>query len=83
MAKRCGVCNGSGKAMGGGCIMTTCDACEGGSVREEGDAPDKKVTVKIDKRSKQYKESVMNMCKETGCTEAKARELIDAEMDKL
>lgn len=86
MARRCAVCQGSGKAMGGGCIPTTCDACDGGTVREEGD--EKKPTKptfdhKLDKRSKQYKESVQNMINETGCDESTARQMIDEAMAKL
>lgn len=84
MARRCAVCGGSGKAMGGGSIPTICDACDGGIVREEGEALTKKEsTIKLDKRSKQYKQAVQNMVNETGCSEDKARELLDAEMDKL
>jgi hypothetical protein len=77
--------------MGGGSIPTTCDACDGGKVNDDGSKPDSKTVAKIatvavakmDKRSKQYKDAVQNMCKETGCDESTARRLIDEEMDKL
>ena len=86
MARRCGVCGGSGRAMGGGCIPTDCDCCNGtGSMSEPGEVKPTKPTstVKMDKRSKQYKDAVQKMCKETGCDEGTARRLIDEEMDKL
>lgn len=84
MAKRCAVCGGSGRAMGGGCMMTKCDACEDGWNKSEGEEVIKKEpTVKLDKRSKQYRQAVHNMVQETGCSEEKAHELIGAEMAKL
>ena len=91
MARRCAVCSGSGRAMGGGCIPTDCDACTNGTVNDDGSKPESKTVAKIataavakmDKRSKQYKDAVQKMCKETGCDESTARRLIDEEMDKL
>lgn len=89
MSRKCPVCSGSGKAMGGGMLPTDCDACVSGFVNPDGSKPEAKakpkpsIAQKMDKRSKQYKDAVQNMCKETGCTEDTARKMIDEEMDKL
>lgn len=89
MARRCSVCGGSAKAMGGGMLPATCGACVDGYVDADGNKPeDKKPTKptidhKLDKRSKEYKEAVQNMINETGCDESTARQMIDEAMAKL
>ena len=89
MRRRCDVCGGSGKAMGGGSIPTTCDACVDGYIGDNVDNVDEtkptKPTIdqKLDKRSKEYKQAVQNMIDETGCDESTARKMIDEAMSKL
>ena len=88
MAKRCAVCGGSGMAMGGGCIMTTCDACtEPKTVTKVVSKEEVKTkatqAAKMDKRSHTYKKAVKGIMDKAGVSEEEAKKLFDAEMDKL
>lgn len=81
---RCRVCGGSGKAMGGGSIITTCDACtDGKTVTKEEVKVQATQAAKMDKRSHTYKKAVKGIMDKAGVSEEEAKHLFDAEMEKL
>jgi len=71
---RCKLCNGSGKKNGMGMMMVDCD-CETG---DESDVP-----VRIDKRSKAYKEAVDKIMNLYDVSREEAAKTFEEEFSKI
>jgi hypothetical protein len=78
---RCKICNGSGKVMGGGMMMTECDECEGvGRV----------AVIKDDigelnvRTTESYKKAIEEICAiNSSITEEQAKKMFDQELEKI
>lgn len=71
---RCTKCQGSKRIMGGGMIYRECDCVLQESIP---------INVPIDKRSKEYKESITKIMKLYDCTRQEAADLFEEEYNKI
>lgn len=68
----CSKCQGTGQYMGNGMIYLDCDC----------DEPIKELRV-IDRKSKAYREAILNIMKETESTREQAIKVFESEFDKI
>lgn len=94
----CKCCRGSGSVLGGGMMELHCEECNGRgkvTVNDDGSKVEameaefgdtsvdvKTQSIKMDKRSKAYKEAIKSIMDDTGFTREEAIKLFDEEMDK-
>ena len=80
---RCLRCQGSGKLMGNGMISEDCD-CDDGHVYEDKEPVVKEPEpMKINRRSKAYKEAIENIMAASECTRQEAVKVFESEFDKI
>lgn len=79
--KRCIPCYGSGKVMGGGCILVDCDHCDGaGKVQ----LPEDEIDYLEMKTTESYKKAIKEIKSVDGkITDQQAEEMFDKEFKKI
>lgn len=95
MKKMCKNCRGSGRILGGGFMELRCAECNGSGKVEVRNAEDASTdndiahkdsdvsrAVKIDKRSKAYKDAITQIMEKSGLSDTDAKAIFDQEMEK-
>jgi hypothetical protein len=74
MEKLCIRCNGNGKYLGNGMMMTNCELCENTRNNDSIKAPE---LDKIDRRSKDYRDAINDIMKESNLSRKEATQIFE------
>lgn len=84
MSKRCWACGGTGDLMGSGMMLKECHHCDGYGTLDESKTKKVVEVVKVDKRSKSYKEAIDKIMRlHPDYTREQAVAVFDSEFDKI
>jgi len=81
MKKRCIPCNGSGRVMGGGMMLSDCEHCDG---KGKIDEPENELEFLLTKDSKRYQEAKEKIKKlDPVMSDTAAEQILDEELNRV